>query len=259
MIVSHTHRLIFVKTKKTAGTSIEVYLAARCGPGDVVTPVGVEEATEQHEPRNYRGTVCPVGEFLGALGAGHEWRDIAGAAILPFGHALKRKRFYNHIPAFRASRRLGAETWRDYLTVCVERNPWDKALSQFYWKKRRRDGYTFAEFVREGDVGVNWPRYCHPRSRAPMVDHIIYFHELTAGLGALFERVGIDWGGSLDVRAKAVTRTERRPYQELFAGELCEYRADVDRLFATEIAMHGWDFDSGLPHSPPTPPIGGAA
>ena len=36
MIISHKHQFIFIKTVKTAGTSIEVLLDSICGPDDVV-------------------------------------------------------------------------------------------------------------------------------------------------------------------------------------------------------------------------------
>ena len=39
MIVSHEHRFIFLKTKKTAGTSLELALSQLCGPDDVITPL----------------------------------------------------------------------------------------------------------------------------------------------------------------------------------------------------------------------------
>src|SRR5262245_66480011 len=45
MIVSHAHKFIFLKTKKTAGTSIELALSELCGPDDVITPLAeVDEA-----------------------------------------------------------------------------------------------------------------------------------------------------------------------------------------------------------------------
>ena len=39
MIVSHRHRFIFIRTMKTAGTSIETFLSRFCGPEDIVTPI----------------------------------------------------------------------------------------------------------------------------------------------------------------------------------------------------------------------------
>jgi hypothetical protein len=38
MVISHRHRFIFVKTARTAGTSIEIFLSTHCGAGDVLTP-----------------------------------------------------------------------------------------------------------------------------------------------------------------------------------------------------------------------------
>ena len=37
MIVSHKHKFIFFKTRKTAGSSIQVALAKHCGEDDIIT------------------------------------------------------------------------------------------------------------------------------------------------------------------------------------------------------------------------------
>ena len=39
MIISHEHKFIFLKTRKTAGTSIELALSQLCGPNDIITPI----------------------------------------------------------------------------------------------------------------------------------------------------------------------------------------------------------------------------
>lgn len=249
MIISHERRFVFVKTKKTAGTSVELFLATFSGEDAVVTPVSPEDETVEHRPRNYRGPFNPLPEaieFLGVRSA--EWSRVTGGGLVqPFGQAMKGKRYYNHIPAFRAAARLGAELWNSYFTFTIERNPWDKALSQYYWKARHRPGYTFGQFIAEGDVGINYPRYCHPASGAVMVDRIIYYHDLSRALAEVCGRLEIPWPGSLPARAKGGTRTDRKPYQELFTGELTSWREAIERLFAFEIQLHGWDFDSGLP------------
>jgi hypothetical protein len=46
MIVSHEHKFIFLKSKKTAGTSIELALSQLCGPSDILTPLTrIDEAS----------------------------------------------------------------------------------------------------------------------------------------------------------------------------------------------------------------------
>src|SRR5262245_62801539 len=56
MIVSHKHKFIFIKTKKTAGTAIEAALSELCGPEDVITPYREESepARKGLSPQNYR-------------------------------------------------------------------------------------------------------------------------------------------------------------------------------------------------------------
>ncbi len=54
MIVSHQHRFVFLKTVKTAGTSVEVLLRRLCGPADIITPIDEKEPVAQGLlPRNF--------------------------------------------------------------------------------------------------------------------------------------------------------------------------------------------------------------
>ena len=37
MIISHKHKFIFFKTRKTAGTSLQIALSEFCGSDDIIT------------------------------------------------------------------------------------------------------------------------------------------------------------------------------------------------------------------------------
>ena len=37
MIISHRYKFIFIKTHKTAGSSMEMALGPLCGPDDIIT------------------------------------------------------------------------------------------------------------------------------------------------------------------------------------------------------------------------------
>ena len=47
MIISRAHNFIFIKTRKTAGSSMEMALASHVGPEDVVTPLGFAQDIER--------------------------------------------------------------------------------------------------------------------------------------------------------------------------------------------------------------------
>src|SRR6476620_9128581 len=121
VIISHKYRFIFVKTLKTAGTSIEVFLSQHCGPDDVLTPILPH--VEPHRPRNHEG-------------------------------------FFNHMPAAAIRDRVGPDVWRGYFKFCVERNPWDKTLSYYHMQNGRQGGaLSLDRFLAGSNFPLNHPTY----------------------------------------------------------------------------------------------------
>lgn len=229
MIVSHKHRFIFIKTKKTAGTSIEVYLSRLCGPGDVITPI--DPPVEGHEPRNHRGWFPPWRE-LGAGGAHEKKRSLR--------ECLERRRFYNHMPAWKVRARVPADVWRDYYRFCVDRNPWDKTVSHFHMVNSRTGaGMSFEQYLERGRLCINHPLYTDPTTGELLVDRVLRFEDLDRELGEVFARLGVPFEGALDVRAKGDRRADRRPYQEVYSDD---QRRLVEQAFQREIALHGYSF-----------------
>ena len=50
MIISHKYRFIFIKLRKTAGTSLEIALSGICGKDDIITPISAEDEEIRREP-----------------------------------------------------------------------------------------------------------------------------------------------------------------------------------------------------------------
>ena len=140
MIVSHEHKFIFLKTKKTAGTSIELALSALCGDEDVITPL-----TE-------------IDEALRAQGRGaqnwrkHGWwgspRPFFKRRFLKF--TAEDYGFYNHMPAEQARALLNDDkVWRSYFKFAFDRNPWDRQVSFYHHRYRRQsEPPPFASFIK---------------------------------------------------------------------------------------------------------------
>jgi len=229
MIYSQRHGFVFVKTQKTAGTSIEVLLSGLVGPDDVVTPV--EPPERGHEARNHAGRFLPIAELRAGLPAGGALRDLLAA-----------RRFYNHMPAALIRARLPRGAWEHSFTFAVERNPWDKTLSR-YRSVRARTGQPmpFDAFLRTRHFPIDHSLYTEPKDpRRIIVDRVIPYERLDEGLSEVLAQLGLPFEPPLAFRAKASAPVERPPYQEAYSPE---QRDLVARAFAAEIELHGYTFD----------------
>ena len=230
MILSHKYKFIFIKTAKTAGTSIEVFLSKHCGPKDIVTPIA--PPIEGHQPRNYEGFINPIPEIL----------QRPGKLFSVLRHTItSREKFYNHMPASEVRYRVPAAVWNSYFKFCVERNPWDKVLSHYHMHAAREGGsLSLDEYLARGRFPVNYFRYTDRSGTRIIVDRVLHYENLLAELSEVFSQLRIPFDGSLGVAAKSEYRTDRRPYQEVFNEE---QQKIVQQAFAKEIELHGYRFE----------------
>ena len=231
MILSHKYRFIFIKTAKTAGTSIEVFLSKHCGTTDIVTPI--RPPVKGHEPRNYRGFINPLPEIL----------ERPGKLFSALQHSItSREKFYNHMPAALVQKRVPPFIWKSYFKFCVERNPWDRVLSHYHMHNARAGGsLSLDEYLARGRFPINYFRYTDRSGRKIIVDRVLRYENLLVDLGEVFEQLNIPFDGTLGVAAKSEYRIDRRPYQQVFTDE---QRRIVEKAFAKEIELHGYRFES---------------
>lgn len=215
MIVSHAHRFIFLKSRKTAGTSVEIALSRVCGPDDTITPVlEADEATRA---------------AYGGRGPQH------------FESPPLPRRAWNHMPASMVRQLVGRETWRHYLTFSIERNPWDALVSLHHWRMREGTTTTFEEFVWSPaveDYALRQPRAYRIQGELAL-DEVCRYDRLEQDLGRIWAR--LDLPGSPELpRAKGGTRSDKRHYSTYYDEASA---ARVAEVFAPAIDAFGFTFD----------------
>lgn len=187
MIISHTHRYLFLKSLKTAGTSIEAAMSQSCAGDDIVTPLN----NFAHNRDETNGIV-------------HRSMNVDR---LPW---WDKESIGQHVDAQTMRKHLAPEIWRDYLKFSIARNPWDRMVSMFTWLRRndatiqpkksllQRIGLPgdemqqvrkqFAQFLRNG-VDTNDRFYFQDGELC--VDFIVRYEQLTDDLSELCKKLGL--------------------------------------------------------------------
>ena len=241
MIVCHEYKFIFLKTRKTAGTSIEAALAPLCGPSDIITPISPKDEPLRGAdagPRNYRGHFNPLPElFVPGCDKTRTIRD-----------AWRGRKYFNHMSAAQICNRLGRATWDSYFKFCFERNPWDKMVSRFHWDNRGKEvPLTWDEFLAKGEFRSDVGLYTIDNELA--VDFVGQYDRLQEDLNVAMNRLGIAAEIKLP-RAKSGHRPssegrkneDHKKDKSSYSGYYSDRdRAIVAAAFAREIDLFGYE------------------
>lgn len=227
-IISHQHKFIFIKTRKTAGTSVEIALSRYCGPNDVITPISGSDEAKRLE--------------LGYAGPQNHIVPFSRYGLKDWGRLLlrrKRMSFRNHMWAYDIKRMVGPDVWNSYYKFCFERNPWDKAISGYYWASRKKtENRDLEDFMLQGGFQDYRSYDQYTIDGECVVDDIYRFEEMDDALQHIAERVGLPGPLELPV-TKSATRKDRRPYYEVLSEEAADA---ISRGSAPEIELLSYRF-----------------
>jgi hypothetical protein len=246
MIISHKHKFIYIKTRKTASTSLALFFSQFCGENDIVPPA-YEFAPgkgDVNSPRNYRGIFNPVPEMRQQMNLViHNKKAHIHCSSNAFKDALRRRKFYGHIPAYQLKERLPHKIWLEYYKFCFERNPWDKTVSWFFYCNNvNSSNLTFDEYIRETNLPYNYPLYTNPSdNREVIVDHVGKYEYLNDELENICIKLGIPFKGKLEINALANYRDKRKAYQDYFIND--QSMELIRSSFAPEIKLNNYDFN----------------
>jgi hypothetical protein len=238
MIISYRYNYIFVKTKKTAGTTVELNLAPSCGPDDVITELGVQEEL-------LRGNGVPLcrnfatPEVEESVRQGILARKGTKQKSLDLGPRRERNTFWNHMHAADIKSRVPEDVWNKAFKFTIERHPYEKAVSMAYFKFKPNN--TREPFEKHLDDTVRLGRYAgfpfYTIHGKVAVDEIIRTESLLADLKRLGEKLGFPVPDKL-LSAKTRSRADRRPAREILSAE---QRKVVQKFCKKEFELLGWE------------------
>lgn len=235
MIVSHEYKFIFIKTRKVGGTSLEIALSKFCGRKDIITEISPPDEMVRRR-LGYRG---PQNHKLPySLWAAKDWLRFVGTGRRP-------RFFYNHMPACEVRKWIGDEVWNNYTKFSIVRNPYDFAVSAYFWKKKInqiKDDISFTDFLRENAGFLQSNRRTYEIDGKSAVDYLVRYEDLRAGLTEVSEVIGLPenlFGVMSGLRSKSGARPSDVSATQLFfdnpgAKEL------IELLCETEIRANGY-------------------
>lgn len=216
MIISHKHQFVFCKSRKTAGSSIQIALSRQCGENDLI--VGSVENDGVVDESNTAGRI----------------RDQAGRLDHP------------HTPL----NDIYSVVNPDYFMFTWVRNPFDLIVSRYHWdlSKAGRSSDASIDGFREWIKSI----YCHPLGTYLQdvqyryysvgddgsidVDFIGRYETLQDDYDRLCDELGLE-RSELGWHKKS----NGRQHYSLYYDD--ESRALVERYFDTDLRVLGYEFE----------------
>jgi hypothetical protein len=214
MLCSHEKKFIYLKTRKTAGTSVEILFERFCLPPG--------QLPEGH----WTNQIITQAGIVGARGP---W--------------LVQPQFYNHMPASKVRNILGREIFDSYFKFCTMRNPFDKIVSGFWWKtpdfsnepfsniKRRFTDFVLQRFGRLND------RMIFMIDGHSVIDQFIRYEHLTTDVEQVCKALGIEISVKLLGNYKSGLRKRQEHFSEYYDPLT---KGLVEQEFAWEINRFGY-------------------
>ena len=229
MIISHKHKFIFIKTEKTAGTSIEMALSQYCEDNDIITPLILED---EESRQKYAG-----------IGAQNYHVDLSKYTIKDWGKLLikgKKRTFYHHIGAREIKQLIEPKIWNSYYKFAFERNPWDKVISWYYWTYKKEPRPSLKKFIKSGYAGrvKGWSLYTI--NDKIVVDKVGLYENLNEEIQIISKTLGLSRKLKMP-HSKSGFRKCKKSYKDILDRE---DREEIARLFSKEIEHFGYVFGS---------------
>lgn len=244
-IISHSKKFIFLKSRKTAGTSLSVPFAKLCDSDDIMalSQDVIDETGLRRQ--NIRRSFVSMSVYSILR---HIYFLLRNANRLGTMETLWPT-YQQHMTVAELREAVGDKIWKNYYKFTIERNPYDRLVSFYNWRKHRFSlEISFNDFalaVLTSDPKLR--RYTHGFSNRPFyldknnnvcVDRIVLFEDFQKGVEAVFSDLGLDMSQFEIPNFKGGIRQEKN-YRSLYSDEL---RCKAEKAFALEKKLFGYEF-----------------
>jgi len=189
MLLSYKHNYLFLRSHKTGGTSVQIGLERDVGPEDIVSDIA-----------EYKS-----------------WRDSSKYTTNP----QNSKGIKLHSMPGGVRRRIGDELWGKLFKFTCVRNPWEMAVSVYYYYAFGRK-YTFKEWIKKSGCANQKFAFWKDTGEEVCNDYI-RFERLQEDYERICKIIGIlpiKLPFTKDCRSKV--RWKKEPYQKIYDPETIE-------------------------------------
>jgi hypothetical protein len=230
MIVSHRYKFIFIKTHKTAGSSMESALGPLCGLQDIITPM--ESNWNTAIPKNFHDQHLLAKTYAKSRllrKCIHRHSKLIGSW------------YYEHMPASRVRELIGEEIWNSYHKFCYERNPWAKVVSYYNWKKngQNRSMPSFREYVLNKSHRLPLDARLYFDEEQCIVDEVLDYESFQTSFPLLCQRLDIPFTGIIPREKTGIKQEKLGNYQQYYDEET---KQKIANLFHREISLMSYQY-----------------
>ena len=122
-----------------------------------------------------------------------------------------KNHYHGHLPAIQIKKMIGEKKWNNYFKFCSIRNPFDRAISAFYWFKYVNNLNEIGTLKKEKEMFEKWliggfldidddvcakyysDKQCYTINEEFCMDDVIRYENMDIDLKRICNKLGIEW------------------------------------------------------------------
>ena len=243
MIYLAKHKLLFLKPRKTAGTSVELALSCNSNDeNDIITPIAPRGVKDElirfeiggHLPKNWARLPFSEKMFLKRF---HNYRTNRqlpkGIFGLKSGYLYQRleAKDFNHMTPDRLAKAGGRDILENSFYVTISRHPYEATVSAA-WHRNSQSGKSFEEDLEKTIASKSFNSHFLFSNRKP--DFVLRYEDLNGGLTELEKRFSISLIDKLPMTKRGF-RKDRQPAKDVLSDTQKSEIKRKNEMFFSEL------------------------